>query len=102
MASSFLASIRTSVPRPERSTSATKTADADWAMFQNNGGDATTTVDKSMAPTVRARLLISSTKVPTAFTTSGAGRELRARPTGSPDSGCVARYALALCVVSAD
>ena len=43
MASSFLASIRTSVPRPERSTSATKTADADWAMFQNNGGDATTT-----------------------------------------------------------
>ena len=35
----------------------------------------------STAPTVvatRTRLLISSTKVPTAFTTSGAGRELHA------------------------
>ena len=31
----------------------------------------------------RARSLISSTKVPTAFTTSGAGRELRA-PTNWP------------------
>jgi len=37
-------------------------------------------VDKSMAPIVRARLLISSTKVSTTFTTSGAGRELRAPP----------------------
>jgi hypothetical protein len=39
-----------------------------------------------MAPTVlamRTRLLISSTKVPTTFATSGAGRELH----GTPDSG---------------